>query len=126
MAFQGVGGWSGSPAPMVQAIRGNLVCREFKNSNKLTKSQSIFYYHLDWQFQTILTSPCWGKMAPTQPPLLGSPLVLVLSILSSVLQPVSFNSHFTDRRRKARETGANGRMGIYCKQSDSQVCIFNL
>lgn len=114
------------PPAMVQAIRGNLAYREFKNSNKLTKSRSVFYYHLHWQFQTILTSPCWGKMAPTQPPLLGSPPVLVLSILSSVLQPVSFNSHFTDRRRKARETGANGRMGIYCKQSDSQVCIFNL
>lgn len=33
-----------SGPPRVQAIRGYLVCREFKNSNKPTKSQSAFYY----------------------------------------------------------------------------------
>lgn len=42
VAFQGVDGRSGPPR--VQAIRGYLVCREFKNSNKPTRSQSAFYY----------------------------------------------------------------------------------
>lgn len=65
----------------MQAIRGHLVYGEFKNSNKLPEVSLLFIITLHWQFQTILTSPCWGKMAPIQPPLLGPPLGLMPTIL---------------------------------------------
>lgn len=67
--------------PMVQGIRGYLIYGEFKNSNKLTKSQSAFYYHFALAILNNSNFSLLGLIAPTQPPLLGPPLVPVLSIL---------------------------------------------
>lgn len=50
---------------MVQGIRGYLVCREFKNSNKLTKSQSAFYCHFALAMLNNSNFSLLGLMAPT-------------------------------------------------------------
>lgn len=80
-------------------------CREFKNRNKLTKSQPAFYYHFARAIVNNSHSSQLRLTAPIIATSLGPPLAPVFSIIWSVLRGLSFNLHFTGRKRGAGDCG---------------------
>lgn len=80
-------------------------CREFKKSNKPTKSQPAFYYHFALAILNNSSSSLLRLTAPIKATSLGPPLAPVFSIIWSVIQGLSFNLHFTDRKRDSGDWG---------------------